>query len=593
MLIPGCSGMEVDVLIVGSGPAGSTLALHLATLGIRPLVISRHRGTANTPRAHIFNQRAMEALRDAQIEEELSKVASDTRYMMHTSWLHSLNGEEYGRLYAWGNRPDRKGEYEMASPCVMSDLPQSILEPILVAEAEKRGAEYRFSHEFVEQQTMKDGRIKTTIHNRTSEKTFTVTSRYLIGADGARSAVLESLGIPVDGKQLNSAFNVHIRAEMSKYFGHRPGSLNWILNPDAPDWSAVGNFRMVRPWNEFVVSMHPAQRDGQPFEPSTGDILRRLYQMIGDESVPIEILSSFRWTINDQVARIWQKGNVLCLGDATHRHPPINGLGSNTCIGDAFNLAWKLAFVLKGFASPTILDSLTLERKPVGDSIVRRANQGMEDHRTLWSIIGLSQEERESSTTLMAQATAEGATQRKRFREALEATDDELQALGMQMNQVYSKSPMSIVEPEDSPPDVRALNTTKELIVSTYPGHHLPHVWLAKDGQSHRTSTLDLAGRGAFTLFTGLGGEGWTHAARDFAAQPGMPEVRGYSVGFRQDFLDVYRDWIKVRGVEEDGVVLVRPDHFVAWRCRSMVADPRRRLQQVLSRILGKDLWEA
>ena len=593
MLTSLTSDVNVDVLIVGSGPAGSTLALHLATLGISPLVISRHRGTANTPRAHIFNQRAMEVLRDAQIEKELSKVASDTRHMMHTSWLHSLNGEEYGRLYAWGNRPERKGDYELASPCVMSDLPQSLLEPILVAEAEKRGAEYRFSHEFVQQQTMADGHIKTTVYDRIRESTFAVTSRYLIGADGARSAVLDSLDIPIDGKQLNSAFNVHIRAEMNRYFAHRPGSLNWILNPEAPDWSAVGNFRMVRPWNEFVVSMHPAHRDGQPFEPTTDDILRRLHQMIGDDSVPIEILSSFRWTINDQVARTWQKGNVLCLGDATHRHPPINGLGSNTCISDAFNLAWKLAFVLRGLASPAILDSLTLERKPVGDGIVRRANEGMEAHRTLWSVIGLSQTEREASTALMSQATSEGAAKRKQFREALEATDDELQALGIQMNQVYTGSPLTVIEPEDSPPDFRHLNAIKDLMVTTYPGYHLPHVWLARDGQSHRISTLDLSGRGAFTLFTGLGGEGWKQAAQDITAGDTGLQVRGHSIGFRQDFMDLYRDWIKVRGVEEDGVVLVRPDHFIAWRCRSMVADPRCRLETVLSRILGKGLQAA
>jgi 2-polyprenyl-6-methoxyphenol hydroxylase-like FAD-dependent oxidoreductase len=122
---------------------------------------------------------------------------------------------------------------------------------------------------------------------------------------------------------------------------------------------------MVRPWIEFVVSMHPMSKDGKSFEPQNQDLLKRLHQMIGDETVPIEILSSYRWSINDQVARYWQKGRVLCIGDA------INELGSNTCVSDAFSLTWKLAYVLKGFAAPLLLETLTIERKPVGDAIVR------------------------------------------------------------------------------------------------------------------------------------------------------------------------------------------------------------------------------
>lgn len=562
---------DFPVLIIGAGPSGATTALLLGRLGIRSLVISRHVGTANTPRAHIFNQRAMEVLRDAGLEEELRKVASPAHEMMHTSWLHSLAGEEYGRIYAWGNKPSSKGDYEMASPCVMSDLPQSILEPILVRHAEKYGAEFRFDTEFVSQQQTQDGMVETVVQPRRSGEAYKIRSRYLIGADGARSAVLDSLGIAVDGKQLNTAFNVHIKADLSRYLTVRPGSLNWILNPDAPDWSAVGNFRMVRPWNEFVVSMHPADKDGKAFEPKEKDILSRLRQMIGDETIPIEILSTFRWTINDQVAREWQKGNVICIGDAAHRHPPINGLGSNTCISDAMNISWKLAYVLKGIADPSILMSITLERKPVGDGIVRRANEGMEDHRHLWSLIGLSASEREEKTCLMSQPTCEGRELRQQFDAAIQKTDDELNALGIQMNQVYTDSPI-VCQPRDEPvpPLMIGFDRLKKVIVSTYPGHHLPHVWVAKDGQSYRESTLDLCGHGIFTIFTGIGGGKWREWAHVLEmSRPGL-QVKVVSIGWRQDYMDAYGDWQKVRGVEDDGMVLVRPDHFIAWRCQRM-----------------------
>jgi 2-polyprenyl-6-methoxyphenol hydroxylase-like FAD-dependent oxidoreductase len=219
------------------------------------------------------------------------------------------------------------------------------LEPVLVEAATKAGAEFRFSTEFIKFEETADGMI-TTLRDRATKKEYTIKSQYLIGADGARSAVLDALKIPVIGRQLNNAFNIHIKADLSKYISNRPGSLNWIQNPDAPGWSAVGNFRMVRPWTEWVVSMHPATKNLDTMQPSEENIRSRLHQMIGDDTVDITILSTFSWTINDQVAERWQQSRILCIGDTTHRHPPINGLGSNTCISDAFSLAWKLAYVV-------------------------------------------------------------------------------------------------------------------------------------------------------------------------------------------------------------------------------------------------------
>jgi 2-polyprenyl-6-methoxyphenol hydroxylase-like FAD-dependent oxidoreductase len=577
--------MDCPVLIVGAGPSGATLALHLGLQGIKTIVLSRHRYTANTPRAHIFNQRAMEVLRDAGLDNRLSKVASSAKYMQHTSWLHSLAGEEYGRLWAWGNKPEQKGDYERASPCVMSDLPQSVLEPILVEEARKLGAEFHFYTDFVSFEDTGEA-VTTMMRDRASGQTSSISSLYLIGADGARSAVLDQLGIQIDGKQLNTAFNVHIRTELSKYFAHRPGSLNWILNPDAPDWSAVGNFRMVKPWSEFVVSMHPQSKDGKTCEPSEVDLKKRLYQMIGDDSVPLEILSSFRWTINDQVAREWSKGRVYCIGDATHRHPPINGLGSNTCLSDAFNLSWKMAMVLKGYAAPELLNTLTFERKPVGDAIVKRANTGMEAHRTLWNLMGDGPEQRKRTMSILKSSTAAGAGLREQLRSAIEATDDEVQALGIQMNQIYIDSPATVVEADDTAPDFSHLKLIKDLLITTFPGYHLPHVWLAANGQSERVSILDLAGHGKFSLFTGIGGDSWCEAANSISLRGGV-QVVPYTIGYGCDYMDAYRDWFKVRGVEEDGVVLCRPDHFVAWRCRRLVEKPQEKLESVLRAVLG------
>lgn len=510
--------------------------------------------------------------------------------MQHTSWLSQLAGEEFGRIYAWGNDPSQKGDYEAASPCQMSDLPQSLMEPVLVQEATRLGAEFRFHTELAGFSQEAD-RVEVWLGKRDGGDTYTVRAQYLIGADGANSKVIADLGIPVSGVTHGDAFNVHVKCDLSKYFAHRTGSLNWVLNTAAPEWAAVGNFRMVRPWDEFVVSMHPARKGLNPIDQPDDVIRERLYQLIGDDTVGLKILSTFRWTIREQTADRYQDGRVLCIGDAVHRHPPINGLGSNTCISDAFNLSWKLAYVLKGWASPALLDSLTPERKPVGDGVVRRANDGMLAHRRLWALLGAEPESREKFPGRLASATPEGAEAREHLRRAIKATQDEVQSLGIQMNQVYlSGGTATVVEPYDVPPDFGDLNALRKVMVSTYPGYHLPHVWLAADAQSPRVSTLDICGQGRFTLLTGIGGDAWKQAASDVSDPGAGVPVVAHTIGFRCDFIDCYDDWFNARGVTETGAVLVRPDHFIAWRCRSLVTDPAAKLRQVLEKILGKSV---
>ena len=152
-LLHNIKNMEVPVLIVGCGPAGGMLALHLARLNIHALVNSRYKSTANTPRAHLQNARAMEIFRNAGIEEKVIKLSHRAETIKHTSWIHSFYGEEYGRIYAWGNRPERKGEYELASPYRMWELSQMKLEPVLVEESMRLGIELRFDTEFLSQET--------------------------------------------------------------------------------------------------------------------------------------------------------------------------------------------------------------------------------------------------------------------------------------------------------------------------------------------------------------------------------------------------------------------------------------------------------
>src|SRR6202008_2426549 len=118
------------------------------------------------------------------------------------------------------------------------------------------------------------------------------------------------------------------------------------------------------------------------------DFEQRIRESVGDDSLPITILSTSMWTINDVYAERYAAGRIFCMGDAVHRHPPTNGLGSNTCIQDAFNLAWKLALVLQGKAGPKLLEDYEPERQPIGKQIVARANMSMAQNGKVWDLVG-------------------------------------------------------------------------------------------------------------------------------------------------------------------------------------------------------------
>ena len=138
---------DTDVLIVGTGPMGATTALALATYGVRTQVVSRFNWTADSPRAHITNQRAVEVLRDFGIEDEARRGATPWALMGDTLFTTSLAGPEIARLRTWGTGDERIGDYLQGSPCGMMDFTQDKMEPLLVKHAAARGACFSFNTE--------------------------------------------------------------------------------------------------------------------------------------------------------------------------------------------------------------------------------------------------------------------------------------------------------------------------------------------------------------------------------------------------------------------------------------------------------------
>ena len=580
------NSVDVDVLIVGAGPAGASTAVFLGKQGVRTLMISRNRGPADTPRAHIVNQRAMEVFRDAGLEAECLAVASPPEYIANTWFLRSMAGEEMARSWAWGNNPSRMGDVLSQSPCTFVDFPQHKMEPILLAEAARHGVGVRFDTEFVSFEQDDEG-VTATVIDRVNEQEYTVRAKYLVGADGANSRVVKQLDLPLVGKgALGQAYNLFCEMDLSKYVADRTGSLYLMLQGSKLEWDGLVVFRMVKAWTKWLVSIYIPPFYTGP-DAAQEQLLWRIREAIGDEAakdLPIKVLSTTKWSINDLHAERISVGRVHCMGDAIHRHPPAAALGSNTCVQDGFNLAWKLALVLQGKAHPRLLDSYNDERQPVAAQIVARANLSLFQANGLADFLGANLFSVKTQADVDAKlATPEG---RAALQAQLRDTRYNGEAHGVELARNYTSG---AVAADGTPEPIQESDAELYYVPSTRPGASLPHGWLNTRKPGPLVSTLDLAGKGKFHLFTSHGGEAWKEAAKQVAAKTGV-EIGISLVGTGLDFEDPYLDWSRVRETEDSGCVLVRPDLIVGWRSAQLPVDPTEALSQAMAHILG---WSA
>ena len=581
--------IETEVLIIGTGPAGSTMAALLSTYGVQNVVINRYHWLANTPRAHITNQRTMEVLRDLgrEVEGEVYLNAMDQSLMGENVFCESLAGEEIGRMKSWGTHPLSKAEHLLSSPSLMNDLPQTFMEPILFKPACTRGPRARMSTEYKRHAQDAEG-VTTTCLDRMTGQEITIRSKYLVGADGGNSLVADNENLPFEGQMaVGGSMNIYFRADLSKYVAHRPSVLYWVMQPGADVGGiGMGLVRCIRPWNEWLIVWGYDINEPAPEvdEKMATEVAR---QLVGDPALEIDLISANTWTVNDSYATQMSKGRVFIMGDAAHRHPPSNGLGSNTSIQDAFNLAWKMAAVVKGQAGEALLDSYTTERAPVAKQIVTRANQSIGEFGPIFEALGMTGgtdiEKIQANMDARCDSTPEAEVQRGALNEAIAFKKYEFDAHGVEMNQRYRSD--AIVADGQMEPDF-TLDAELHYQPTTWPGARIPHVWLF-DAAGDQHSTLDLAGHGVFTLFTGLGGKGWAEAAKTVAANMGIV-IEAHIIGPRQQYVAHTGDWARAREVGDAGCVITRPDQHVCWRHDGGNVDHAGELTRVFRKILAK-----
>ena len=576
---------STDVLVVGAGPAGLTASALLAASDVRAITLSRHPGTAPEPRASFTNQRTVEVFRDLGVEDRLREVATPGRTIGHNVMATSFTGQEILRFQSYGVG-ERLADYALASPSETCNAPQHVLEPVLLQAAVESGADVRFSHELltIEQS---DQEVVARIRDRASGEEYLVRAAYAIAADGGRSRVAEQLGIPFVGESaLMNMFNAWLEVDLTEHAAHRPAGIYMILQPGSDSWVGSGSFVTVKPFSEWVLVREYDASRGEP-DLSDEAVIEAARTLIGDHDIPVRVKATSKWQVNNMVAKEYRSGRVFIAGDAAHRHSPSGGLGSNTSIQDSFNLAWKLAFVVKGLAGEDLLDSYHEERQPVGKQVVDRAMVNLKNKAAVAEALGLrrGQSAEEGWASLRSLFSDEpGAAERRAALTAVRALQHfRSNAHGVAIGQRYTSR--AVVD-DGTPFPEPARDPELYYNPTTHPGAHLPHVWVERDRE--RVSTLDPCGHGRFSLIVGIGGEPWVEAAESVSAEFGI-ELPVFAIGYRCEYDDVLGDWEKLREIDDRGALLVRPDLHIAWRALTRPDSPREALTRAVRRALARD----
>ncbi len=586
---------EVQVLIVGGGGCGLTASTLLSDLGIESLLVERHPSTSHLPKAHYLNQRTMEIMRAYGLADEIYAKGSPAENMAEVSWMTSLGGDGpldrrlIHRVDAFGGGA-LEPIYMRDSPCRSGNLPQMLLEPILRDHAEGRPlGTLRFGHELTA--LVDEGQAVTaTVLDRTSGDSYEVRASYVIAADGGRTLGPEC-GVVMEGPtNMVDMVAVHVTADLSDFVHEDAALVRFFINPEAGDWRRSGAIVPAGPtyWDrrseDWVVYFGLAtDDDARTDEEAMAPHIRGLLKL-PDLELTVHRVS--HWLIERVVADRYRAGRVLLAGDAVHRHPPNTGLGLNTAIQDAHNLAWKLAAVLRGEAPDELLDSYEAERRPIGLRNAGWAFMAFQNHAVIDAAIGLMPEAppEVNRQTFMAMfdESFEGATRRQRVIEAIGTQRVEFQAHGIELGFSYDEGafvPDGSPKPEEVPMGCDYEPTTR-------PGHRMPHAWLGRSGE--RLSTLDLIAPGRFLVLTGPSGDAWETAAQVAVDTLGIG-VDTVRIGGPEGAVDVEGQWGRVREVADDGIVLVRPDGHVAWRSNGAQPAPANELCRVFAAVLRRE----
>ncbi len=534
---------DTAVLIVGGGPVGLSLAIELARLGVRSTLIEARDGTIDAPKMNFVNVRSMEFVRRWGLTREVRDAGHPPDFHPNVRWATSITGHEIACLDLPPFHEQKTARVSPECDCLVS---QYWFDPILLAHAR---AEPLIT---LRHKTRLDGfrEIERGVAARLTElesgRDETVAAAFIVGCDGANSTVREILGIGLAGLPVMQD-NFHVFFESTELIGIYERALGEtrFLSLVGPGrvWGVLTSINWRGLWR---FAIHPPPEDA-------ADVPALLRKAVGGD-FDFELLNEAHWASPKLVADAFAKGRAFLAGDAAHQLNPSGGFGMNTGLGDAMDLAWKLAAVIAGWGGPGLLASYGIERRPIAARNVEEATRN------------LRRQQDAAPGDAIDQDTADGARQREAFRRALFDSDvmRHHDTDGIALGYRYDGSP--VIRADGSEP---AADEVRTYIPTARPGHRAPHAWIG-DGRS----TLDLFGTGLTLLSFGAPAAA-TQAFVGAAASRGVPLT--VAPVAEPEAARLY----------ERRLVLVRPDGHVAWRGDDAPVDPG----AILDVVRGAKVW--
>jgi putative polyketide hydroxylase len=356
---------EVDVVVVGAGPAGLTAAIALAREGVETLVLERRTRPTRVPRATTISTSTMELMRSWGLERRVREGDLDVELR---PWVSETLAAAATGHAADAGFPSRE-QSALISPTSPAGVPQDHLEPVLESHlCSLVPARLERGTEVTEVENGSDG-VTLTVRQTDSGTERRVRSRYVIAADGIRSTVRAALGIPASRReQLGERLSVLFTAPLWDLLDEYRFAIYWLTGPARPSFFVPAG----RPdrW-VFGTAWDPAHE--RIADLTRSELTSRIRVAAGDPTLEPRIEQVARVSFEVNLAARFRDGSVFLIGDAAHRITPRGATGLNTAIRDGYDLGWKLAWVLRGWAGESLLDTFEAERRPVAQHNAARS----------------------------------------------------------------------------------------------------------------------------------------------------------------------------------------------------------------------------